>query len=125
MSFVSSADSARIAARLARILIDRCDILDRATPRAVVHSNVPCRVTPASTAGSSNPRDETAGERAIVLGEWLVLLPQGTDVTPECQVRMKADTATPALQNRRFAVAGDLPGSGERIRKVIATEVQG
>lgn len=119
MPFVSPADSALIASRIARLLVDTCDIWDGASPRARAIPGVPCQVV-----ALSDPTIASAADRGETVVVWRILLPAGTDVRPDWQVRMDAATATPALAGRIFVVRGDLPGSGERVRRVIAAEAQ-
>jgi hypothetical protein len=119
MPYPSASDTARIEARIARMLTDRCDLYDAARPRAAQVANVPCQVVPLA-----QPVLAATGDRAEVFVAWRILLPVGTDVQPDWQVRLRADTATPSLRERVFTVTGDLAGSDERVRKVAATEAQ-
>lgn len=119
MSITPPADAAFIAGRLARLLTDTCDVWDAASPRARAAAGVPCHVL-----ALTDPTIQTTADRGETVVVWRILLPPGTEVHPDWQVRLWDATATPALAGRIFAVKGDLPGSGERIRRVIAVEAQ-
>lgn len=119
MSIIPAADAARIAGRLTRMLTDTCDLWDTASPRAKAAPDVPCHVV-----ALADPTIQSTADRGETVVVWRILLPAGTEVHPDWQVRLSDTTATPSLQGRIFAVTGDLPGSGERIRRVIAMEAQ-
>jgi hypothetical protein len=119
---ISDTTLAHIRATAARLLTDTCDLHSDASGRPKVQSDVPCRVTAATGAG--NPYFSGAGDRPEVEGVWIVRLPVGTDVSPGWQVRMTSDTRTEGLRGRIFTLTGDLAGSDEITRRVLATEGQ-
>ena len=110
----------RMRATAERAMPDTCDILDSARDRAPVYLGVPCGVGNLGT-----PFLTSRGvDRPEVSAQWLFRLPAGTDVRPDWQAVMAADTASPGLRGRVFVIVGDTPASNEIVRSVYATEAQ-
>jgi hypothetical protein len=116
--FFDAEDMADLIAVAASAMQDRCDLYDAASPRAPVAADVPCMV-----AATTDPTIHPGGDRGQIVATWQISLPVGTDVQPDWQIRMTA-AATPSLAGRIFTVVGDLAGSFEVSRDVIAVEAQ-
>jgi hypothetical protein len=118
-AFFDAEDMADFIALAASAMQERCDLYNTASPRAPVATDVPCMVV-----ATTDPAIRPGGDRGQIVATWRISLPAGTDVAPDWQVRMDPDTASPSLAGRVFTVVGDLAGSYETSRDVIAMEAQ-
>lgn len=91
--------------RLVRAYDDTGGFVEQAS---VVAANVACRVT------REKPREVTQGDRTVVLADWVVTLPHGTDVRPNDDI---------TVGSQRLHVVGLLTGSWRTCERALCTGV--